>query len=340
MSKILLSLILVSAGVLHLTAPYLFNAAIPFESKGFINLFSGVLEIILAIGLLTKKFQDLAARISAFWFLILTPIHIYVSWNHIMIFGTNNPLILWFRTALQPGLFFWALSLQTKGWIMAQEWKDILFLHYSVNADQLQKQVPFKLDLYQGEAIVSIVSFTMDKIRFPFLPPIPGLSKLNELNLRTYVEVDGVKGVYFFTLDTDLLPAILIARKFFSLPYHLSKLFLKLNQDDYYFESINKKTSLKFNAKLGATKQSDAFDLWATERYGLFTKKSNKTLHGIVEHIPWQLQETSIIEIDDHFSSLLGEKLKAKDFSACSYSKKLNVRFRPFYQLKTPGVHQ
>lgn len=335
MSRIILILILLGAGVLHIVMPGVFDPAIPFDDyKWSINLFAGLLEIALALGLCSKRFQDLAARTAALWFLCLIPIHVYVAWNHIAMFGVSDPFSLWARTAFQPVLYFWALSLQKKSWIMSQTWRDVLFLHYQVDPNVLQEKVPFKLDLYNGKAIISIVSFTMDKVRFPFLPSVFGLSKLNELNLRTYVEVGGVKGIYFFTLDADLLPAVGIARIFFSLPYRLAKISIQKNHNDYICESSSSLTSLKFSAEIGSARESSEFDLWATERYGLFTKRSEHTLHGIVEHVPWPLQAVTIRGIEDNFSSQLGESLKATEFLEPTYCEELKVRFRPFYKVK------
>jgi uncharacterized protein YqjF (DUF2071 family) len=335
MSRTILSIILLGAGIIHLTVPSVFDSAIPFETKWPFNYFSGVFEIILAFGFFSKKYQDLSSRLAALWFICLIPIHFYVSWNQISMFGISNPVFLWARTALQPLLYFWALSLQTKGWIMSQVWKDVVFLHYKVDPEILQKELPFKLDLYEEKAIISIVSFTMNRIRFPFLPAIPGFSKLNELNLRTYVEVNGVKGVYFFTLDADHLPGIGIGRMFFSLPYRFAKISIVKNDNTYLCESKNASTSLNFFAELGACRSSSNFDLWATERYGLFTRKSGKTLHGIVQHDPWNLQHISINSIQDNFSNQLGQHLKASEFIAPAYCKELRVRFRPFYKMKT-----
>lgn len=163
--------------------PQLFDPAIPFTNKWAINVFSGSLEIILSLGLYIDRFKDKSARLAALWFLLLIPM-----------FGFSSPFLLWGRILLQPLLYFWALSLESKGWIMAKTWRDVLFLHYPVEPKLLQDHVPFKLDEYNGQAIISIVSFTMESIRFPFLPSVPGLSKLNELNVRTYVYVDGKKG--------------------------------------------------------------------------------------------------------------------------------------------------
>jgi uncharacterized protein YqjF (DUF2071 family) len=217
---------------------------------------------------------------------------------------------------------------------MAQVWKDVLFLHFEADPKLLQEHLPFKLDLYNDKAILSIVSFSMDGIRFPFLPSVPGLSKLNELNLRTYVEVDGIKGIYFFTLDTGHFPAIGIARFFFSLPYCFSNIFIFKNNNKYYCESKCPSRAIKFFTEIGPNYSKEDFDHWVTERYGLFTKKSKNTLHGIVEHAPWSLQEVTIKSIKDNFATQLGADFKSSIFIRPSYCKEIQVRFRPFYKMK------
>jgi len=320
--KALLSLVLFVAGVLHLVRPELFNPAIPFGPKLLINYGSGLFEIILALSLWSRRLGDTAARGAALWFLILTPIHIYVCVLQIPMFGISDPVWTWLRTGFQAVLFFWALSLQDDGWIISQRWSDVLFLHYEVDAKTLQEKVPYPIDLFEGKAIVSIVPFVMGRIRFPFLPPVPGLSKLIELNLRTYVRVGGRPAVYFFTLDANHLPGVLIARSFFSLPYRWRR--MKLNhQEKYTFES----SSLKLSARVEDDLISSDFDRWCTERYALVTKWFRGDLMGIVEHQPWTLQRAQLLNLEDHFSK---EYLALNKFIGATYAKNLDVRFRPF----------
>jgi uncharacterized protein len=327
-SRALLSSLLLVAGVLHLVSPELFNEAIPFIWKKEINILSGILEVFLGAGLWSSRFKDKAARACALWFLILTPVHVYVSFYQIPMFGVSNPWLLWGRTFLQAALFFWALSLQDKGWIMAQRWSEVLFLHYEVDASELQKFVPYPLDLYHGKAVISIVPFVMSRIRFPFIPPIVGLSSLYELNLRTYVSVHGRPGVYFFTLDSNHLPGVCIARWFFSLPYRWKS--MKLKQGEFYqFESKD----LKLKARIRPEAHQSEFDRWATERYALMTRRGSTDLIGVVEHEPWELQKVDLQSIEDQFSNLLGEQFRAQKFLSMAYCKKLDVRFRPFRAL-------
>lgn len=310
------------AGVVHLIRPELFDPAIPFSFKLEINIAAGIFEIMLALGLCFSRTKDLAARLSALWLLLLLPIHVYISVLEIPIFGVSHPAILWGRAAFQFVLYFWALSIQDKGWIIAQRWSDVLFLHYEVEPTELQKIIPYPVDLFEGKAFVSIVPFAMGRIRFPFLPAIPGLSKLFELNLRTYVLINNRPAVYFFTLDSNHLPGVLVARLGFSLPYRLRKMNL-VNQEKYEFKS----PSLKLTAKISVEESTDSFDVWSTERYALVTKFLGRDLLGVVDHEKWKLQKVHVEHIEDHFS---GEFIELKKFVGASYASTLDVRFRPF----------
>jgi uncharacterized protein YqjF (DUF2071 family) len=222
--------------------------------------------------------------------------------------------------------------LKRNDWIISQKWHDVLFIHHKVPSEYLQAFCPFPLDLYNGQAIVSIVPFKMSGIRFPYLPTIPGLSELWELNLRTYVEINGIKGVYFFTLDTDSLLGEFIARKFFHLPYNHSQILAKVTDSSYEFSHQRGKYRLDLSAKIGGKKSSSTFDLWATERYSLFTLDKNTIYEGKVHHKPWELQHIELTSLDDKFSSLLGEMSLGTPESV-SYAQRLDVRFSPFRKI-------
>lgn len=237
----------------------------------------------------------------------------------------------WFFFPFLIAFYFIALSFQDRGWTISQRWLDVVFLHYKVDPKELQKKVPFPLDLYQGQAIISMAPFAMSNIRFPFLPPVPGLSQLLELNLRTYVILNGRPAVYFFTLDSNHLPGVLIARWFFALPYRWIKLTFSF-QKLYEFSS----PSFLLKAKVGEERPSSEFDRWSTERYALLTKRGETTFEGIVEHAPWPLRELNVVELQDNFSNLIGEEFKMSSLLGTSYSKSLDVRFRPFKRVVTP----
>jgi uncharacterized protein YqjF (DUF2071 family) len=71
-------------------------------------------------------------------------------------------------------------------------WDNVLFIHYEIEPDELQRRTPYPLDLYHGRAFVSLVAFTMRGMR-PRLGGALGalffkpIATHNFLNIRTYV---------------------------------------------------------------------------------------------------------------------------------------------------------
>lgn len=83
------------------------------------------------------------------------------------------------------------------GWpIMFQSWGKLLFLHWPMPAEALRPLIPdpLAIDTFDGSAWVGITPFTMWGVRPVFSPSLPVLSESHELNVRTYVYLDGVPG--------------------------------------------------------------------------------------------------------------------------------------------------
>lgn len=81
-------------------------------------------------------------------------------------------------------------------------WLDVVFLHFEADPAVLQREIPWSLDLFEGRAFVSLVAFTMRDLRpcfggrlaaLPFKP----IAAHEFLNVRTYVQHRGERGIYF-----------------------------------------------------------------------------------------------------------------------------------------------
>ena len=44
-------------------------------------------------------------------------------------------------------------------------WDNVLFIHYEIEPNELQRSIPYPLDLYHGRAFVSLVAFTIRGMR-------------------------------------------------------------------------------------------------------------------------------------------------------------------------------
>ena len=59
-------------------------------------------------------------------------------------------------------------------WIMTQSWNDLLFAHWRVDSSQVRRAVPaaFDLDLFDGEAWLGVVPFSMTNVGLRATPAV------------------------------------------------------------------------------------------------------------------------------------------------------------------------
>ena len=127
-----------------------------------------------------------------------------------------------FPTAIVQDVAHRPWPIPNRPWVMTQTWHDLLFAHWPVDAQSLERLVPspFELDLFEGRAWLGIVPFVMTNVAPRGVPAVPWLSSFPELNVRTYVRVGGRPGVYFFSLDAASALAVHAARLLLHLPYY------------------------------------------------------------------------------------------------------------------------
>ena len=229
----------------------------------------------------------------------------------------------------------WALP--NLPWTMKQTWSDLLFAHYPIKFELLRKLVPEVLDLdsYNGMCWVGVVPFRMSGIRLRGLPPIPGTDQFPELNVRTYITLDGKPGVYFFSLDAANLLAVRGARTLYYLPYWYSDMEIKNSGSNIIFKSkrlhdpdIELACSYRpISEPFKVTKGS--FEEWMVERYCFYTLNSSGVpLRCDILHEPWTLQEA---EAEFSTNSILSKQGIDVDSHVpiFHFAKKLEVRAWP-----------
>ena len=103
---------------------------------------------------------------------------------------------------------------------MTQSWHDLLFAHWPLDPDALRSKVPanLPLDVFDGRAWIGVIPFHMTNVGAERHAVDPGLSAFPELNVRTYVTLNGKPGVYFFSLDAASTLAVIGARTIFICP--------------------------------------------------------------------------------------------------------------------------
>ncbi len=191
--------------------------------------------------------------------------------------------------------------LPERPWIMLQTLRHTLYAHWALPAEQLRPLLPsgLTLDLYHGQAWLSLVPFRVARTRLHGLPPIPGLSAFDELNARTYVVKDGKPGVWFFSLDVTNRLVVEGARIGFRSPFFHADIQLTRREDGILIVSRRtdpRLTSGVFEARYRPANasvfiaQPGTLDHWLTERYCLYTVSRGRLFRGNIHHLPWRLQ--------------------------------------------------
>jgi uncharacterized protein len=183
-------------------------------------------------------------------------------------------------------------------WLMGQTWHDLLFAHWAVPEERVARALPPPLtpQLYDGSAWIGITPFVVSGLRLRGTPPLPWLSRFPELNVRTYVEVDGKPGIYFFSLDTPRRAAVLAARRWYRVPYFHARMQSSRSATEVRFESDRfdqSGPSAGFRAAYRPTgaRTEDPLARWLAERYCLYVvDERGAVLRGEIHHPPWPLE--------------------------------------------------
>jgi uncharacterized protein YqjF (DUF2071 family) len=185
--------------------------------------------------------------------------------------------------------------LPTTPWKYYQEWHAVIFAHWQVPIDLLRSVVPegLDLDLFDGKAWISLVAFSIKRLRPRYLPSISLLSDFHEINLRTYVLRNGKPGIYFLSIEAQKLGSTLMAKLITGLPYMKSDIMRKENL--YQSRNTKKDFRLQFRYEpLPGIIEKNRLEKWLTERYCLFQELSGRIYSHDIHHKEWPLQSVKI----------------------------------------------
>jgi hypothetical protein len=183
-------------------------------------------------------------------------------------------------------------------------WDRAVFIHYAADPATLQPDIPFELDLHDGRAFVSVVAFTLSRMR----PRIGGrfgewifkpIGTHGFLNIRTYVQHNGEPGIYFLAEWLNNRASVLLGPRSFGLPYRFGQIDY---QHGVVLDGMVKAHGgeLAYSGKVSTEKfePCDAGTLteFLVERYTAFTQHRKCARFFRVWHAPW-LHATAQIEV-------------------------------------------
>jgi uncharacterized protein YqjF (DUF2071 family) len=181
---------------------------------------------------------------------------------------------------------------------MRQRWDDLFFLHWEYEPAAIQARLPAGLtvDTFEDKAHLGVVGFRMNAVRPIGLPALPWLSYFNELNVRTYVrDAAGEPGVWFFSLDCDRAPAVVIARAGFGLPYEHAAMDFGPGLAQSCRRSGETDTAQYAWSAVSSPQiaPTGSLEFHLAERYSFFSERGGRLVRGQVHHAPYKLSQAS-----------------------------------------------
>lgn len=201
------------------------------------------------------------------------------------------------------------------------EWRDLLLVNYAAPVDLLTRDLPrgVELDLYEGQALVSLVGFRFLRTRLLGRIPVPFHVNFDELNLRFYVlrrmpggEVR--RGVVFVREYVPRLAIALTARLLYQEPYrsarmrHTLRLQPPVMEAAYSVRAAGAWHTLRGRAEGPAVSATEDSEIsFIVEHYWGYTRRSPEvTGEYRVVHVPWRVRRASRAGLDGDPGVLYG----------------------------------
>jgi uncharacterized protein YqjF (DUF2071 family) len=218
-------------------------------------------------------------------------------------------------------------------WIMGQTWEDLLFAHWPVPQAALRPAVPaaLSLDLHDGQAWIAVTPFEVTGLRARGTPPVPGLARFAEVNVRTYVVHDGKPGIYFLSLDAASRAAVAAARRGYRLPYFHAA--MRIDRGDGAIRFASRRLNgpaadLRLRFEPGPPTE-DELGRWLAERYCLYTlDERQRVLRADIHHRPWSLRDARVTLEHNTMAAPVGIELEGPP-PVVHYARRQDVVFWP-----------
>jgi uncharacterized protein YqjF (DUF2071 family) len=215
-------------------------------------------------------------------------------------------------------------------------WDGAVFIHYEADPATLQRDVPFDLDLREGRAFVSIVAFTLARMR----PRIGGrfgewlfkpIATHEFLNVRTYVRYRGEPGIYFLAEWLSNPLSVRLGPRTFGLPYKFGRLIYDHARvrGEIRGNIEAREGRLSYQGKMAgnsfAPSETESLTEFLLERYTAFTCHGKRRRLFRVWHEPWPQKP---VEIDTNADDLLastGNWWETAEYVGANYSPGVEV---------------
>jgi len=217
---------------------------------------------------------------------------------------------------------------------LVNDWDRAVFLHYEVDPDLLQKQVPFALDLYEGRAYVSLVAFTMRHLKLNSAGRIidwltsPAANQ-GFLNVRTYIRHHEAPAIYFLAEWLTNRLSVFFGPRTYGLPFRygvldyrhvheVGRLRGRVTPADAP-QRLTYRIHVDPDAVFAPCEQG-GLDEFVLERYTAYTKRGFTERRFRIWHEPWPQIRVEPTTLDDSLIHATGPWAQSARFLGAHYT--------------------
>lgn len=190
--------------------------------------------------------------------------------------------------------------------LLHQRWRQTLFLHWRYPVEAVAPLLPDELkpDVFDGSAWVSLTPFLVEGARPPLVPPLPGVSRFPETNLRTYAAGPaGVDGLWFLTLEAESVPSVVASRVAEALPYRLADMEVEEERGEVRYTSRRRSDPdighcIRVHPGAAITEPT-AIDHWLTGRWRAWVRIAGRLGTVPVQHQEWPLHQVEVVDCEE-----------------------------------------
>ena len=208
------------------------------------------------------------------------------------------------------------------------DWAQAAFFHFKVDAAELQNAVPFPLDLFEGDAYLSLVAFTLRKMRPVFGGKVTAalfnpIATHEFLNIRTYIRHNDEPGIYFLREYLSNRLSVPLGPLAYGLPYHFAQINyqhdsgVKMGQVRAPEGDLEYKSSEKGPL---ACAESGSLNEFLVERYLAGTGSHRRRQIFRVEHEPWLQCSMEVAKLEGHLLENAGPWAQNATLVCANYS--------------------
>lgn len=180
-------------------------------------------------------------------------------------------------------------------WVQAETRECLLLAHWRVERRELERMLPpeLELDTYDGDAWLGVACLRVRNLRLRGLPPLPGVSALLEVEVRTYVTQGERPGVWLLSLEATNRLLVEAAKRRHRLPAYHARIAvgahgreqtLEVERDGLVLAAAWEPSGRAAIAAAGSLAR------FACERYALYTADGGRLYRAELHHPPTRVR--------------------------------------------------